>query len=100
MIEGTRYLFPDMEEAERDRIEREHLSENAEAWFFCVNVDQEGHVCAEMSHPHAIENGQFDGFDYRIFIVKDGEWGGDRMFGDSDSESADNQDFEISVTKK
>jgi len=66
------------------------------AWFFCVSViDDEAY--AELSIPSAITGGNFGQFAERIFIVRNGEWGGLRI---KDDEASTAVEFEPVVTRK
>ncbi|ANW05328.1 hypothetical protein LMTR13_05805 [Bradyrhizobium icense] len=56
-------------------------------------------VRAELSFPKRIEDGQFKGFNERIYIIKAGEWAS-MMPQVIDGDEGPAQDFEINVTRK
>jgi hypothetical protein len=47
---------------------------NSGAWFYCVSINGDDDVHAELSLPIGVGSGNFDGFIERIFIIRDGEW--------------------------
>jgi hypothetical protein len=55
-------------------------------------------VRAELSFPKHIEDGQFKGFNQRIYIIKPREWAS--MMPKVDDNEPPAQDFEINVTRK
>ena len=63
--------------------------------FVYINGDD---VRAELSFPKRIEDGQFKGFNERIYIIKPGEWLS--MIRKTDDNTPPAQDFEINVTRK
>lgn len=67
-----------------------------EIWYFCVAVNGD-EVCAELSLPVSLEDGNFSGFFERIFILTGGDWAGLSVIEDSD---ADVVEFEPQVTRK
>lgn len=67
-------------------------------WYFYVAVNGSD-VCAELSCPGSIENGQFKDFVERIFIIKSGEWDPINIVPDS-NKTADSEEFEINVSRK
>lgn len=90
---GQTYLFPEYEIQEREKRKRE----NASLWYLFVHIDGDD-VRAELSFPKRIEDGQFKGFNERIYIIKPGEWAS--MMPKSDDGETPAQDFEINVTRK
>jgi len=70
---------------------------NQEVWYFYVSVNG-SEVCAELSRPGSIENGQFTNFVERIFIIKSGEWDSINII--PDSTDIDTEEFDIPVSRK
>ena len=77
--------------------EEDQNLENRHVWFLCVSFRQD-EVRAELSRPRAIKNGNFGTFAERIFIIQDSDW--PPINENSDEDFENNEDFEISVTKK
>jgi hypothetical protein len=90
---GQASLFPeyDIEDQEKQR------KENAALWYLFVHINGDD-VRAELSFPKRIEDGQFKGFNERIYIIKPGEWAS--MIRKTDDHEPPAQDFEINVTRK
>jgi|SRR6185437_1585959 len=95
MVEQQTYLFPDMERERLETLELDKKRENATVWFLCVAVDETG-VWAEISRPRAIENNQFGEWIERIFLIE----GGDADAPHFASNDAEEQDYEIAVSRK
>lgn len=91
--QGQGYLFP--EYAAEDEAKRK--KENAALWYLFVYINGDD-VRAELSFPKRIEDGQFKGFNERIYIIKPGEWAS--MMPKVDDGEPPAQDFEINVTRK
>lgn len=91
--QGQGYLFP--EYAAEDEAKRE--KEIAPLWYLFVYINGD-EVRAELSFPKRIEDGQFKGFNERIYIIKPGEWAS--MMPKIDDGESPAQDFEINVTRK
>lgn len=91
---GQGNLFPefDAEDRERNRLE------NAALWCLFVHINGDD-VRAELSFPKRIEDGQFKGFNERIYIIKPGEWAA-IMPNPVTDDSGSAPDFEINVTRK
>lgn len=68
-------------------------------WYFYVAVNGSD-VCAELSCPSLIENGQFKHFVERIFIIKSGEWDSINIVPDNNDIAVDTEEFEINVSRK
>jgi hypothetical protein len=90
---GQRNLFPDYEA--EDQAKRKKA--NAALWYFFVYINGDD-VRAELSFPKHIEDGQFKGFNERIYIIKAGEWAA--MMPKTDDAEGPTQDFEINITRK
>jgi hypothetical protein len=90
---GQRNLFPEYE-AEDDA---KRAREAAPLWYFFVYINGDD-VRAELSFPKRIEDGQFKGFNERIYVIKPGEWAS--MMPRADDGETPTQDFEINVTRK
>ncbi|MBR1326894.1 hypothetical protein [Bradyrhizobium ottawaense] len=91
---GQGYLFPEYEVEEREK----HRRENAALWYLFVYINGDD-VRVELSFPKRIEDGQFKGFNERIYIIKPGEWAS-MMPKVADDDEGPAQDFEINVTRK
>ncbi|MHC2241524.1 hypothetical protein [Bradyrhizobium elkanii] len=91
---GQGNLFPEYEEEDREQRRRE----NAALWYLFVYINGDD-VRAELSFPKRIEDGQFKGFNERIYIIKPGEWAS-MMPKVADGDEGPAQDFEINVTRK
>ncbi|WFU44502.1 hypothetical protein QA640_19885 [Bradyrhizobium sp. CB82] len=91
---GQRNLFPEFDVEDRAR----HRRENAPLWYFFVHINGDD-VRAELSFPKRIEDGQFKGFNERIYVIKPGEWTG-IMPNPVIDDSEPTQEFEINVTRK
>jgi hypothetical protein len=90
---GQRNLFPEFD-AEDDA---KWAQEVAPLWYFFVYINGD-EVRAELSFPKRIEDGQFKGFNERIYVIKPGEWAS--MMPRTDDGETPAQDFEINVTRK
>jgi hypothetical protein len=90
---GQHNLFPEYEA--EDQAKRKKA--NAALWYFFVFINGDD-VRAELSFPKHIEDGQFKGFNERIYIIKAGEWAA--MMPKIDDIEGPAQDFEINVTRK
>nr|AWM02470.1 hypothetical protein CIT40_22185 [Bradyrhizobium amphicarpaeae] len=90
---GQYSLFPEYEKED----EEQRKKENAALWYLFVYVNGDD-VRAELSFPKRIEDGQFKGFNERIYIIKPGEWAS--MMPKVDDGELPAQDFEINVTRK
>lgn len=84
------YLWNYMEKEDEAR-------ENKNIWFLCVS-SKDGEIRAELSLPCSIEDQQFGSFRERIFILTKNDW--DPLDDDSLDFDGDEQDFDITVTKK
>lgn len=71
--QGT--LFPEEEIAKITKSGRAPKFDLG-VWYFCVSVNGDDDIRAELSLPTAVEGGNFKGFIERIYIVRDGEWPG------------------------
>lgn len=91
--QGQHSLFPeyDIEDAEKRK------KENAGLWYLFVYINGDD-VRAELSFPKRIEDGQFKGFNERVYIIKPGEWAS--MMSKVDDTEPPVQDFEVNVTRK
>lgn len=78
-------------------------AENQEVWFFYVSVNGTD-ICAELSRPGAIENGQFANFIERIFIIKSGEFdptnNTSKLPDNQHTIDANDEEFDIQVSRK
>lgn len=90
---GQQNLFPEYDA--EDKAKRKKA--NAALWYFFVYINGDD-VRAELSFPKHIEDGQFKGFNERIYIIKSGEWAS--MMPKVDDNEPPAQDFEINVTRK
>jgi hypothetical protein len=90
---GQGYLFPEYEIQDKEKRKRE----NASLWYLFVHIDGDD-VRAELSFPKRIEDGQFKGFNERIYVIKFGEW--TSMMPKADGGEPPAQEFEINVTRK
>lgn len=90
---GQHSLFPEFEAEEQAKCKQE----NAALWYLFVHINGDD-VRAELSFPKRIEEGQFKGFNERIYIIKPGEWAS--MMPKTDDSEPPAQDFDISVTRK
>ena len=90
---GQYSLFPEYEKED----EEQRKKENAALWYLFVHINGDD-VRAELSFPKRIEDGQFKGFNERIYIIKPGEWAS--MMPKVDDGEPPAQDFEINVTRK
>jgi hypothetical protein len=90
---GQYSLFPEYEKEDEEKRKKE----NAALWYLFVYINGDD-VRAELSFPKRIEDGQFKGFNERIYIIKPGEWAS--MMPKADDNEPPAQDFEINVTRK
>jgi hypothetical protein len=90
---GQPNLFPEFDVEDRENDQRE----NAALWYLFVYINGDD-VRAELSFPKRIEDGQFKGFNERIYILKPGEWAS--MMPKLADEEEPVQDFEVNVTRK
>jgi hypothetical protein len=90
---GQYNLFAEFDVEDRAK----HKKENASLWYFFVYINGDD-VRAELSFPKHIEDGQFKGFNERIYIIKPDEWAS--MMPKQVDDEPDAQDFEINVTRK
>jgi hypothetical protein len=90
---GQSSLFPEYDIEDQEKRKRE----NASLWYLFVHINGDD-VRAELSFPKRIEDGQFKGFNERIYIIKPGEWLS--MMPKADDAAPPAQDFDISVTRK
>jgi hypothetical protein len=90
---GQSSLFPEYDIEDQEKRKRE----NASLWYLFVYINGDD-VRAELSFPKRIEDGQFKGFNERIYIIKPGEWLS--MMPKADDAAPPAQDFDISVTRK
>jgi hypothetical protein len=91
---GQRSLFPEYDIEDEEKLKREV----APLWYLLVYINGDD-VRAELSFPKMIDDGQFKGFNERIYIIKPGEWAS-MMVPKTDDSEAPVQDFEISITRK
>jgi len=91
--QGQHYLFPEYEIEDEEKRKKE----NAALWYLFVYINGDD-VRAELSFPKRIEDGQFKGFNERIYIIKPGEWAS--MMPKVDDTEPPAQDFEVNVTRK
>jgi hypothetical protein len=79
------------------------ISSSQEVWFFYVSVNG-SEVCAELSRPGSIENGQFTNFVERIFIIKPGEFDptnvSNKVLDNKHDEDIDFEEFQINISRK
>lgn len=90
---GQRSLFAEFDVEDSAKVRKE----NAALWYFFVHINGDD-VRAELSFPKHIEDGQFKGFNERIYMIKPGEWAS--MTPKQANDEPDVQDFEINVTRK
>jgi hypothetical protein len=90
---GQHNLFPEFDAEEKAKLKKE----NASLWYLFVYINGDD-VRAELSFPKRIEDGQFKGFNERIYIINPGEWAS--MMPKTDDGEPPAQDFEINVTRK
>lgn len=90
---GQLFLFEDFEREARERVKQA----NATLWYLFVYINGDD-VRAELSFPKRIEEGQFKGFNERIYLIRRGEWAS--MTPLVPVEEAPAQDFEINVTRR
>ncbi|WP_247354319.1 hypothetical protein [Bradyrhizobium sp. 160] len=90
---GQMFLFPEYAEEEREALRRK----NAALWYLFVYINGDD-VRAELSFPKRIEDGQFKGFNERIYIIRRGEWAS--MIPGVAVGEGPAQDFEINVTRR
>lgn len=90
---GQHNLFAEFDVEDQAKLKKE----NASLWYFFVYINGDD-VRAELSFPKHIEDGQFKGFNERIYIIKPGEWVS--MMPKQVDDEPDAQDFEINVTRK
>lgn len=76
---------------------RQAEADNRSAWFFCVSVNGDDDVRAELSLASGVSGGNFAEFFERIFIVRPGEWAGIRLIEPSASEVVE---FEPEISRK
>jgi hypothetical protein len=91
--QGQGYLFPEYAAEDEAKSKRD----NAALWYLFVYINGDD-VRAELSFPKRIEDGQFKGFNERIYIIKPSEWAS--MMPKVDDGEPPAQDFEINVTRK
>lgn len=96
IADSTLYLFPEMEREWRDAEDDARRYQEAAAWHFCVSINGDD-VRAELSLPRAINDKNFAGFIERIFILREGEWGGDMILEDDEGPAEIDEPI---VTKK
>lgn len=100
MVGDQPYLFPDMEEENLREIEEHNRNLKCKVWFLCISVNEDD-VRAELSCPVSIEDGQFNGFSERIFLLQKGDWDGGPDFDDFDPHYEDEVDeFEVEISRK
>lgn len=87
-------LFPD--DAVREAIPDFLSRFRPEIWYLCVSVNGDD-VCAEMSLPISLEDGNFSGFFERILIVSGGQWAGLRV---TDDPAAELIEFQPQISRK
>ncbi len=90
---GQQSLFPEYDAEDEEKRKKE----NAALWYLFVYINGDD-VRAELSFPKRIEEGQFKGFNERIYIIKPGEWAS--MMPKTDDDEPPAQDFEVNVTRK
>jgi hypothetical protein len=90
---GQRSLFPEFDIEDEDQRQREA----APLWYFFVYINGDD-VRAELSYPKRIEDGQFKGFNERIYVINRGEWAS--IMPRTDDSEAPAPDFEVNVTRK
>jgi hypothetical protein len=90
---GQPNLFPEYDAEDEAKVKRE----NAALWYLFVYINGDD-VRAELSFPKRIEEGQFKGFNERIYVIQPGEWAS--MMPKVDDNEPPTQDFEINVTRK
>lgn len=90
---GQYSLFPEYDAED----EAQRKKENSALWYLFVYINGDD-VRAELSFPKKIEDGQFKGFNERIYIINPGEWAS--MAPKIDDGEPPVQDFEINVTRK
>ena len=83
IADSTGYLFPEMERERRAAEDDARRYQDAAAWHFCVSIDGDD-VRAELSLPRAVDDKNFAGFIERIFILEEGDWGGDMILEDDE----------------
>jgi hypothetical protein len=90
---GQSSLFPEYDIEDQEKRKRE----NASLWYVFVYINGDD-VRAELSFPKRIEEGQFKGFNERIYIINPGEWAS--MMPKAEDSDPPAQDFDINVTRK
>jgi hypothetical protein len=91
---SQRNLFPEFDAEDREKQRRE----NAALWYFFVHINGDD-VRAELSFPKRIEDGQFKGFNERIYVIKPREWTS-IMPNPVIEDRGSAQEFEINITRK
>jgi hypothetical protein len=91
--QGQQSLFPEYDIEDEEKRKKE----NAALWYLFVHINGDD-VRAELSFPKRIEDGQFKGFNERIYIIKPGEWAS--IIPKVDDTEPPAQDFEVNVTRK
>ena len=91
--QGQQSLFPEYDIEDEEKRKKE----NAALWYLFVYINGDD-VRAELSFPKRIEDGQFKGFNERIYIIKPGEW--TSMMPKVDDTEPPAQDFEVNITRK
>jgi len=81
-------LFP-------ESLKEIHERDQSKVWYLFVYSDGI-EVCAELSCPETIENGEFRGFSQRILLVQPGEWDSLDLTDDGNGEL----ELDVSVTRK
>jgi hypothetical protein len=89
------FLFPDMEEERRIKLEEAKRHENETVWFLCVASDETG-IWVEISRPRRLENHQFSEFIERIILLQGGDVPPPQLRYDDEPE----QEYEIVVSRK
>jgi hypothetical protein len=90
---GQLNLFPHIEAAELEKMRKE----TAPLWYLFVHIDGDD-IRAELSFPKRIDDGQFKGFNERIYIVKAGDWVS--MTNKTHDDALPTPDVEVKVTRK
>ncbi|MGY0570677.1 hypothetical protein ACTGJ9_006140 [Bradyrhizobium sp. RDM12] len=90
---GQMNLFEDFEREAQEKL----TQANAALWYLFVYINGDD-VRAELSFPKRIEEGQFKGFNERIYLIRRGEWSSMTPMVTVDEAPA--QDFEINVTRR
>lgn len=83
---------------EAETVDEEFADIPSTAFYYFVSIGENGEVTSELSSPRAIEDGQFNGFHERIFIINPGDI--ERIDILDDADDVELPDFDVVVTSK